>query len=136
MKVLNDFSTSVEKALGEIDPRWRDYDGLVVCGSHTPIHTEQIIRDIQEAREYKIPFYGECFGHQLACIEWARNVMGISNATSEEFSTEGTFVVKKRREMKVGLHEGESWWSNYEVIERVERDFEEYKPKHVFTAPF
>ena len=48
--------------------------------------------------------------------------MGIKNATSEEFG-QGVFVVKKRPELKVGLHDGESWWSNYEVIEEVEKDF-------------
>lgn len=111
--MISDFSTSVQKALSEIDPRWRDYKGLIVCGSHTPTNVETTIDMIREARETGIPFLGLCFGHQLAWIEYCRSVLGIKDATSEEFG-KGTFVVKKRDEIKVGLHAGESWWSNYE----------------------
>ena|SRR3990167_10290783 len=135
MLLLNDFSTSVRKALEEIDQDWDSYDGLVVAGTHTPHDVEEMIEKIQEARKTGLPFYGECFGHQLASIEWARNVMGIKDATSEEFG-EGTFIVKKRPELKVGLHDGESWWSNYEVIEEVEKDFMENRPPHMITVPF
>lgn len=120
----------------ELNPFFMDYPGLVICGSHTPVNVEQMIRDIQEARENNIPFYGECFGHQLAAVEWARNKMGITDAVSEEFHTAGTLVVRKRPELKVGLHEGESWWSNYEVVPEVERDFEANKPVNFFTAPY
>src|SRR3989339_1800464 len=98
MEIIGDFNTSVKKALDETDNNWENYDGLVVCGTHSPHDTETIIDRIREARGNNIPFYGECFGHQLACIEWARNVMGIKNATSEEFG-QGVFVVKKRPEL-------------------------------------
>jgi hypothetical protein len=40
-------------------------------------------------------------------------VLGIKDATSEEISNQGKFVVVKRPMMLVGLHDGESWWSNY-----------------------
>ncbi len=113
MVVLNDFQTSISKALGEIDPKWRDYDGLIVCGTHTPLNVESMIDAIKVARETNTPFLGICFGHQLAWIEYCRNVLNIEGATSEEFGI-GPFVVKKRPELKVGLHEGETWWSNYE----------------------
>lgn len=135
MRVISDFNTSVEKAFSEIDPRWHDYDGLVVCGSHTPSNVEQSIRDIREARETGIPFYGECFGYQLACIEWARNVMGIKDAASEEYAKASTFVVIKRPEMKIGFHEGETWWSNYEVREDVAKSFEKH-PANMFAVPY
>jgi CTP synthase (UTP-ammonia lyase) len=131
MRILNDFNTTVEKALSEIDPRWREYEGLIVCGSHTPFGTEQIIRDIREARETGLPFLGICFGHQLAWIEYCRNVLGIEKATSEEFG-DGICVVQKRKELKVGLHEGETWWSNYECV----GDEDWKKPENFFTAPF
>ena len=39
---------------------------------------------IQYARENKIPFLGICFGMQLACIEFAKNVCGIKRASSHE----------------------------------------------------
>lgn len=115
MVILNDFTTSVEKALSEIDKNWKSYNGLVICGTHTPHNTEEMIEQIRHARENNIPFLGICFGHQLCAIEHARNVLGIKDATSEEFGI-GTFVVKKLPQLKVGLIDGESYWNNYEVI--------------------
>ena len=129
MEILNDFSTSVRKALEEIDPEYEKYDGLVICGTHAPHDTEMMIEKIKEAREKKRPALLICFGHQLCAIEFARNILGIKDATSEEFG-EGTFVVKKRPVMKVGLHEGESWWSNYEV------NIEFTIPPHFIAVPF
>ena len=114
MEILNDFNTSVRKAFDEIDPNWESYDGLVVCGTHSPHDVEMMIDKIREARETGRPFLGVCFGHQLAAIEYARNVLGIKDATSEEFG-QGTFVVKKLPELNVGLKDGESYWNNYEV---------------------
>lgn len=117
MQIIGNFTTSVHKALKEIDPKYYDYGALVVCGSHTPDEwdIDKIIEKIKKAREQNTPTLLICWGHQLGAIEYAHNVLGIKDATSEEFG-KGTFVVKKRKEMKVGLHEGETWWSNYEVI--------------------
>lgn len=114
MIILNDFNTTVEKALTEIDPNWESYDGLIICGTHSPKDTESQIELIHQARLNKVPFLGICFGYQLAAIEYARNCLGIKDATSEEFG-QGTFVVKKLPELNVGLKNGESYWNNYEV---------------------
>ncbi len=133
MKIVNDFSTSVQKALDEIDPNWRGYEGLIVCGTHSPKDWEVQLSYIKMAREMNFPFLGICFGHQLAAIEYARNCLGISNAMSEEFRFHGTFVVKKRQEgLKVGLHDGESYWNNYEVSEGLTKQW--IKPPNFFTT--
>jgi CTP synthase len=42
------------------------------------------LRAIQYAREKKIPYLGICFGMQLACVEFARNVCGLPDAMSSE----------------------------------------------------
>jgi len=42
------------------------------------------IRAIKYARENKVPYLGLCYGMQLACIEYARNVLGITDANSTE----------------------------------------------------
>lgn len=117
MEVLSDFTTSVKKAFDEIDPNWESYKGLIICGTHAPKmdEVEFLLNKIKEARENKTPFLGICYGHQLCAIEYARNVLGIKDAVSEEWGIEGTKVVKKRGELKVGWHEGESYWNNYEV---------------------
>lgn len=129
MQILNHFNTSVEKALSEIFPKWRDLNGLIICGTHTPHNPEILIDEIKKARENKTPFLGICFGHQLAYIEYCRET-GIKDATSEEWG-EGTFMVKKRNELKVGLHDGESWWSNFECV-----DDNFPKPEHFITVPY
>ena len=130
MEVYSDFPPSVEKSLSEIDEDWRDYAGVVICGTHDPKEVEFLLQEIRSAREDGIPFLGICYGHQLAAIEYARNVLGIRNATSQEFG-HGTYVVKKRSELKVGLHDGESYWNNYEV------DLPAWnKPDHFITVQY
>lgn len=119
MKILGEFQTTVQKALDEIDLKWMEYPGLIVCGTHTPEGYEPIIDEIKAARETGLPFLGICFGHQLAAIEYARNILGITDATSEEFGTEGRFVVYKLPQLNVGQKDGESYWNNYEVLEGV-----------------
>ena len=123
IKDKNDFTTTVEKALDEIDDQWRTYQGTLIVGSHTPTDVESKLFAICQARENNTPFLGICFGHQLAAIEYARNVLGIKDATSEEFG-QGTFIVKKLLQLNVGLHDGESYWNNYEVDQEFETKWE------------
>lgn len=134
MQIINDFSTSVRKALQEADPFWETYPGLVICGTHRPHDVESMIDAIRVARETGLPVYAECFGHQLSAIEYARNVLGIKDATSEEFG-QGTFVVKKLPQLNVGMKpvgdRMESFWNNYEV------DLPNWvKPPNFFTAQY
>ncbi len=133
MVVLGDFQTSVRKALDEIDPNWEKYEGLVICGTHQPRSEEidYLIHKIRKAREDNTPYLGICYGMQLGAVEYARNVLKIEDATSEEFG-EGTFVVKKRKEgLNVGLKNGESYWNNYEV------DLPDWKiPANFFISQF
>ncbi|CAK01260.1 CTP synthase [Bartonella tribocorum] len=67
--------------------------GILVPGAFGARGAEGKIRAIQFARERKIPFLGICFGMQLACIEAARNIAQIENASSSEFcETENPIV--------------------------------------------
>lgn len=132
MEIFNSFQTSVRRALDEIDINWPRYRGLIICGTHSPeeVDVEMLISKIKLARELEIPFLGICFGHQLAAIEYARNVLGIKDAVSEEWGV-GTFIVKKMPQLNVGLKDGESYWNNYEVnLPNWE------KPKNFFTSQF
>ena len=123
MLLLGEFQTSVRKALDEVDSDWKEYEGLVVCGTHAPKDVEMIIDEIKRARESDTPFLGICAGLQFMAIEIARNIFGIKDATSEEFSRQGTFVVRKIPSLEVGIREVkseygvtmESFWHNYEV---------------------
>jgi CTP synthase len=60
--------------------------GIVVPGGFGVRGTEGKIAAITYARENNIPYLGLCLGMQLATIEFARNVVGIKDATSEEFN--------------------------------------------------
>ncbi len=61
------------------------YDGILVPGGFGNRGIEGKILAIQFARENNIPFFGICLGMQLACIEFARNVLHIKDANSTEF---------------------------------------------------
>jgi CTP synthase len=59
-------------------------DGLLIPGGFGVRGLEGKIRAIQYCRENNIPFFGICLGMQLACIEFARNVLGIKEANTAE----------------------------------------------------
>ena len=59
-------------------------DGIVIPIGWGKRGTKGKISTIKYAREKKIPYLGLCYGMQLACVEFARNVVGIENADSEE----------------------------------------------------
>ena len=52
-----------------------------------------MIAAIRYAREHDIPYLGLCYGLQLAVIEYARNVAGVTEATSEEFDADSEWKV-------------------------------------------
>jgi len=62
--------------------------GILVPGGFGFRGVEGKIQAIRYARENKIPYFGICFGMQLAVIEFARHLAGIPTATSEEFDQE------------------------------------------------
>ncbi|MDQ6612835.1 MAG: gamma-glutamyl-gamma-aminobutyrate hydrolase family protein, partial [Gemmatimonadota bacterium] len=47
---------------------------------------EGMVEAIRAARELDIPFFGICLGMQVAIIEFARNVLGLSDSNSSEFA--------------------------------------------------
>lgn len=121
MEILNDFKTSVKKALKEIDKDFDKYDGLVICGTHSPKDMDDFIEKIRLARETKRPILGICMGMQLMVIEWARNVLGLIEATTEELGG-GLPVIIKMPTLRVGTFniDGrlESHWHHYKVDPR------------------
>ena len=63
-----------------------DCDGILVAGGFGARGIEGKIKAIQYAREEKIPFLGICLGMQLSMVEFARNVLKLSDANSVEFN--------------------------------------------------
>ena len=64
----------------------KDYDGILVPGGFGNRGIDGKITAIKYARENNIPFLGICLGMQMAVVEFARNVLGIKDADSAEFS--------------------------------------------------
>nr|WP_144920786.1 CTP synthase [Paenibacillus bovis] len=63
-----------------------DVDGILVPGGFGDRGVEGKISAIKFARERKVPFFGICLGMQLASIEYARNVVGLTEAHSSELN--------------------------------------------------
>lgn len=68
-------------------------DGILVPGGFGDRGIDGKIFAIKYARENKIPFFGICLGMQLACIEFARNVCGLTDADSAEFKPNAEHLV-------------------------------------------
>ncbi|BDR56434.1 CTP synthase [Xylocopilactobacillus apis] len=62
----------------------RNVDGILVPGGFGDRGIEGKIEAIKFARENDIPFLGICLGMQMACVEFARNVIGLKEANSTE----------------------------------------------------
>ena len=67
--------------------------GILVPGGFGERGTEGKIHAVKFARERKVPFFGICFGMQMAVIEAARNLLGIEHASSSEFGPTDHAVV-------------------------------------------
>jgi CTP synthase len=61
-----------------------DVDAILVAPGFGARGSEGKIESIRYAREKKVPFFGICFGMQLAVVEFARNVCGLQGASSSE----------------------------------------------------
>lgn len=92
-----------------------DCDGILVPGGFGDRGIEGKIEAIRYAREKRVPFFGICLGMQCAVIEFARHVLGLSDANSTEFDRdtlhpviclmeEQKQVTEKGGTMRLGAH--------------------------------
>jgi CTP synthase len=83
-----------------------NYDGIIVPGGFGGRGVEGIIKAIKYARENKIPFLGLCYGMQIACIEYARNVCQMLGANTTEINPKTKYpVIDIMPEQKKNLKE-------------------------------
>ena len=110
---LIDSETVNEKNIKEA---LEDVDALIVPGGFGGRGIEGKIEAIRYARENIIPFLGICLGMQMAVVEFARNVLGLEDANSIEFSAttsnpvihimeEQKHIYKKGGTMRLGAYE-------------------------------
>jgi CTP synthase len=76
-----------------VTARLEGVDGVLVPGAFGERGAEGMIRAVQFAREHAVPYFGICFGMQMAMIEAARNLAGVGEASSTEFGPTSEPVV-------------------------------------------
>ena len=72
----------------DIAPLLEGYQAILVPGGFGERGTEGKIRAAEFARERQVPYLGICLGMQMAVIEASRNLLGLTDAGSEEFDHE------------------------------------------------
>ena len=82
---LHWLDTSALDSAAKVRETLRDMDGIIVPGGFGQRGVEGKIRCVEHARTTKLPFLGICLGFQMAVIEYARNVLGLTDANSTEF---------------------------------------------------
>lgn len=147
--IANETNISIEAINSEditednVDSILGNLDGILVPGGFGSRGINGMISAIKYARKNNIPFLGICLGMQLATIEFARNVLNIEDANSNEFDNdcknpiihimdEQKNVTKKGGTMRLGkypciLKEGSKAYIAYnqeEVFERHRHRFE------------
>jgi CTP synthase len=82
-----------EAADSDVAARLEPMHAILVPGAFGERGAEGKIEAIRFARERKVPFFGICFGMQMACVEGMRHLGGVENASSTEFGATAEPVV-------------------------------------------
>ena len=82
-----------------------EVDGILVPIGFGLRGAEGKIRAVRYAREHEVPFFGICLGMQCMVIEYARNVCGITDATSTEFDADADHAVIYKLRDLLGVEE-------------------------------
>ena len=94
------FISSDDLEKGDMEPL-NGVDAILVPGGFGERGSQGKIAAIQWARERKVPFLGICLGMQMAVVEFARNVLGLKDANSQEFDQDaGHPVIHLMEEQK------------------------------------
>jgi CTP synthase len=116
--------------------RLESVNGILVPGGFGERGTLGKIQAARYAREHNVPYFGICFGMQMAVIEAARNLVGLENASSTEFGpcqhpvvglltewTRGNVVERRDEESELGgtmrLGSYEAWLKPGSKIESI-----------------
>ncbi len=84
----------------------KKFDGVIVPGGFGGRGIEGKIKAIEYLRKNKIPFLGLCYGMQIACVEFARNVCGLKDANTAEIDENTKYpIIDIMPEQKKNLRE-------------------------------
>ncbi len=99
----------------------KKFDGIIVPGGFGESGIEGKLAVIKYARENKIPYFGLCYGMQLLVIEYARNVLGLKDATTAEIDKTNKDLVidimpDQKRKLAEGNYGGSMRLGAYETV--------------------
>jgi len=87
----------LDSTVYEEDPKQvktlKKYDGILIPGGFGSRGIEGKIKVIEFCRKNKIPYFGLCYGMQLAVVEFARNVVGLKGANTLEVDPKSPHLV-------------------------------------------
>jgi len=109
-------------------------DAVIIMGGFGNRGIEGKILTAKYARENKLPYLGICLGMQIAVIEFARNVLGIKDATSPEFSDKSkNYVIHLMEEQKKIFKKGGTMrLGNYDcVVKKDSKAYKAYKKENI-----
>ena len=118
-----------------VEEKLKKYNGIIVPGGFGDRGIEGMIETIKYVRENKIPFLGICLGMQMAVVEFARNVLKLKDANSEEFNPKAENQVihimedqktidKKGGTMRLGAYPCKLKKDSY--VERIYKEYGKY----------
>ncbi len=102
-RVVIDWVDSEKLSEENYAERLKNADGILVPGGFGDRGIEGMILAARYAREHKVPYFGICLGMQIAVIEFARDVAGLSRANSREFDHSSPDKVIDFMEGQMGL---------------------------------
>ncbi|MDO8575559.1 MAG: CTP synthase [bacterium] len=117
-----DFEDKNGKLLAGADFKSLDkFDGIIVPGGFGESGIEGKLAVIKYARENKIPYFGLCYGMQLMVIEYARNILGLSDANTAEINPKSSALVidimpDQKKKLADGNYGGSMRLGQYEAI--------------------
>ena len=116
----------------------KNYDGIVVPGGYGSRGVEGKINVAQYCRENKIPYFGLCYGMQIAVIEYARHVVGLAGAHTAEIDPKAKDLVidimpEQKKKLLTKDFGGSNRLGSYTAIikDRSTIAFKAYKTKEI-----
>ncbi len=93
LKPIIEYRSSLEFENGKKLSDLKKYDGVLVPGGFGKTGIEGKLKVIEYVRKNKIPYFGICYGMQLAVLEYARNILKLKDVSTEEINPAAKHLV-------------------------------------------
>jgi CTP synthase len=93
LKPFIEYRSSLDFEDGKRLPELKKYDGVLVPGGFGKTGVPGMINVIGYVRKNKIPFFGICYGMQLAVLEYAQSILKLKDASTEEINPKAAELV-------------------------------------------